>query len=141
MLNVTFFSHECHTILCHLKTRSISITWKLPKCVSKIQQNKHYLRICWKCSLGFQSSTTESDLHFNKIPRWFVFTLKFEMSCHRRCRRAPELHWREANGAFEWYFLSISIVPWIFNENEQLLLFCQDHIPEKLWSYWPHSTK
>lgn len=117
---------------------SISITWKLPKCVSKIQQRKYYLGICWKCSLGLPPSSIESDLHFNKTPMWFVFTLKFEESCHRR---APELHRREMNGIYEWYFLSISTVPWIFNENEQLLLLCQDHIPEKLWSYCPHSIQ
>lgn len=137
MLSVTFSPWRPYN--CVLFTNiSISITWKLSKCVSKKRQPKHYLEIFQKCSHGSPPSSTESDLHFNKTPMWFVFTLKFEKSCHRR---APELHWRGMDGVYEWYFLSISTVPWMFNENEQLLLFCKDHIPEKLWSYWPHSTK
>ena len=74
-----------------------------------------------ECSLGFQTKLRILNLHFNKIPRWSVYTLKFEMNCHRRCRRTPELHWRKVNGVFEWYIPTIATVSRIFNKNEQLL--------------------
>lgn len=46
--------------------------------VFKTAPRHHHLGLDRHAESWFQNKSTESDLHFHKISRWFVYTLKFE---------------------------------------------------------------
>ena len=61
--------------------------------IKECSPKQHHPRTGWKCKLsGCTPEQLNHNFHFNKIPRWFIFPLKFEKHWAKWCIPAYSPH-------------------------------------------------